>query len=40
MEEGCVALLIDMIVATLTSSLSTMPKVFSPLNWLDDLLYL
>ena len=34
------ALLIDMIVATLTSALSTMPKKLSPLNWLDDLLYL
>jgi putative oxidoreductase len=37
---ACVALLIDMIVATLTSSLSTMPKGLSPLNWLDDFLYL
>jgi putative oxidoreductase len=36
----CVALLIDMIVATLTSALSTMPKELSPLNWLDDFLYL
>ena len=35
-----VALLIDMIVATLTSALSTMPEGLSPLNWLDDLLYL
>jgi putative oxidoreductase len=34
------ALLIDMIVATLTSTLSTMPKGLSPLNWLDDFLYL
>jgi putative oxidoreductase len=33
-------LLIDMIVATLTSSLSTLPKGLSPLSWLDDLLYL
>jgi putative oxidoreductase len=37
---ACVALLIDMIVATLTSALSTMPKGLSPLNWLDDFLYL
>ena len=33
-------LLIDMIVATLTSALSTMPKGLSPLNWFDDFLYL
>jgi putative oxidoreductase len=33
-------LLIDMIVATLTSALATLPKKLSPLNWLDDLLYL
>jgi putative oxidoreductase len=37
---SCVALLIDMIVATLTSALSTLPKKLSPLSWLDDLLYL
>jgi putative oxidoreductase len=35
-----VALSIDMIVATLTSALATLPKGLSPLNWLDDLLYL
>ena len=35
-----VALLIDMIVATLTSVISTLPKGLSPLNWLDDFLYL
>jgi putative oxidoreductase len=34
------ALMIDMIVATLTSSLSTLPKGLSPLSWIDDLLYL
>ncbi len=39
-SAGCVALMIDMIVATLTSSLSTLPKGLSPLNWLDDFLYL
>lgn len=35
-----VALLIDMLVATLTSAASTLPKGLSPLNWLDDFLYL
>jgi putative oxidoreductase len=39
-SPACVALLIDMIVATLTSALSTIPKGLSPLNWLDDFLYL
>jgi putative oxidoreductase len=39
-SAACVALLIDMIVATLTSALSTLPKGLSPLNWLDDVLYL
>jgi putative oxidoreductase len=39
-SPACVALTIDMIVATLTSALSTMPKGLSPLNWLDDFLYL
>jgi putative oxidoreductase len=39
-SPACVALLIDMIVATLTEALSTMPKGLSPLNWLDDFLYL
>jgi putative oxidoreductase len=34
------ALLIDMIVATLTSAIPTLPKGLSPLSWLDDLLYL
>jgi putative oxidoreductase len=29
-----------MIVATLTNALSTLPKGLSPLNWLDDFLYL
>ena len=37
---ACVALLIDMLVATLTSAVSTMPKGLSPLSWLDDFLYL
>ena len=39
-SPACAALLIDMVVALLTSSLSTMPKGLSPLNWLDDFLYL
>jgi putative oxidoreductase len=37
---ACVALLVDMIVATLTTKLFAMPKGLSPLKWLDDLLYL
>jgi putative oxidoreductase len=39
-SPACVALLIDMLVATLTSALSAIPKGLSPFNWLDDLLYL
>jgi putative oxidoreductase len=39
-SPASMALLIDMIVAVLTNSLSTMPKGLSPLNWLDDFLYL
>jgi putative oxidoreductase len=37
---ACVALMIDMIVATLTGALSAMPKGLSPVNWLDKFLYL
>src|SRR3984885_11303572 len=37
---ACVALLVDMLVAILTAKLSAMPKGLSPLNWLDDFLYL
>ena len=37
---ACVALLVDMLVAILTTRLSAMPKGLSPLNWLDDFLYL
>jgi putative oxidoreductase len=37
---ACLALMIDMIVATLTNAISTLPKRLSPLNWLDDFLYL
>jgi putative oxidoreductase len=39
-SPACVALLVNMLVAILTSKLSTMPKGLSPLNWLDDFLYL
>jgi putative oxidoreductase len=39
-SPACVALSIDMIVATLTEAISTVPKALSPLNWLDDVLYL
>ncbi len=37
---ACVALLGDMLVAILTAKLSAMAKGLSPLNWLDDFLYL
>ncbi len=37
---ACAALLVDMLVAILTSKLSAMPKGLSPLSWLDDFLYL
>jgi putative oxidoreductase len=37
---ACVALLVDMLVAILTAKLSAIPKGLSPLNWLDDFLYL
>ena len=37
---ACVAFLADMVVAILTTKLSAMPKGLSPLNWLDDFLYL
>src|ERR1700730_12700874 len=39
-SPACVVLLIDMIVATLTSAVSTLPKGLSLLGWLDDFLYL
>src|SRR5260370_20011649 len=35
-----VALLVDMLAAILTTTLSAMPKGMSPLNWLHDFLYL
>lgn len=37
---ACAALLVDMLVAILTTRLSAMRKGLSPLNWLDDFLYL
>jgi putative oxidoreductase len=37
---ACVALSVDMLVAILTTKLSPMPKGLSPLNWLNDFLYL
>lgn len=39
-SPACVALLVDMLVAILTTKLSAIPKGLSPLNWLDDFLYL
>jgi putative oxidoreductase len=39
-SPACLALLIDMIVATFTEAISTLPKGLSPLSWLDDFLYL
>jgi putative oxidoreductase len=39
-SPACAALMIDMIVATLTNAISTLPKGLSPLSWLDDFLYL
>jgi putative oxidoreductase len=36
----CMALSVDMVVAIMTTKLSAMPKGLSPLNWLDDFLYL
>ena len=37
---ACVALLVDMMVAILTTKLSAMPSGLSAFNWLDDFLYL
>ncbi len=36
---ACVALLVDMLVAILTTKLSAVPKGLSPLNWVDDFLF-
>jgi putative oxidoreductase len=38
-SPASVALLIDMLVAILTTKLSAVPKGLSPLNWVDDFLY-
>ena len=35
-----VVLLVDMLVAILTTKLSAVPRGLSPLNWLDDFLYI
>jgi putative oxidoreductase len=37
---ACVALLVDMLVAILTTKLSPTPKGLSVVDWLDDFLYL
>jgi putative oxidoreductase len=39
-SAACAVLLVDMLVAILTTKLSAMRKGLSPLNWLDDFLYL
>ena len=39
-SPACMALLIDMVVATVTSAVGTLPKGLSPLSRLDDFLYL
>jgi putative oxidoreductase len=36
---ACAALLVDMVVAIVTTRLSAMPEGFSPLKWFDDFLY-
>ncbi len=38
-SAACVALSIDMVVAIMMSTLSTMPKGISRLSWVDDFLY-
>ncbi len=37
---ACLALLVDMVVAILTTKLSALPQGLSALDWLDDFLYL
>ena len=37
---ACLTLLVDMVVAILTSKLSTLPQGLSPLKWFDNFLYL
>jgi putative oxidoreductase len=38
-SPACAVLLIDMLVATLMTKLSAVPKGLSPLNWVDDFRY-
>ena len=37
---ACATLLVDMLVAILTAKLPRMPKGLSPLNWVDEFLFL
>ena len=37
---ACVALLVDMVVAILTTKLSGMPKGLSPIKWFDNFFYI
>jgi putative oxidoreductase len=37
---ACVALLVDMVVAILTTKLSAMPRGLSPLKWFDNFFYI
>ena len=37
---ACVALLVDMVVAILTTKLSAMPRRLSPLQWFDNFFYI
>ena len=39
-SPACLALMIDMAVATLTSAVSTMPRGLSPLKWFDNFFYI
>jgi putative oxidoreductase len=38
-SPACAALLVDMVVAILSTKLSAIPKGLSPLKWFDDLFY-
>src|SRR5271170_8000998 len=39
LSPACMVLLIDMLVATLMTKISAVPKGLSSLNWVDDFLY-
>ena len=39
-SPACVALLVDMVVAILTTKLSAMPRRLSPLQWFDNFFYI